>query len=324
VGESRAGGLFEGSIQPGQAVEIMTGAAVPPGADAVLMVEHAQRDGASVSAVRAVQAGEFIVPRAAECGRGEMVLRSGTRIDFGNMAALATVGAASLAVYAQPTVSIVATGDELVPVREKPAAHQVRNSNAHTLAAQVRRAGAMPRVLPVARDTADSTRAAIQQGLTSDLLLLSGGVSAGKYDFVEKVLAEFGAAFYFDRVLIQPGQPLVFGRVGDTFFLGLPGNPASTMVTFELFARAAIELLSGCGEAPLPLLHATLTSDFRHKAGLTRFLPARLQATGGSVEPVKWQGSGDVFALARANAFLVARETREQYLAGDDIEVLPR
>jgi molybdopterin molybdotransferase len=324
VGEVRAGEQFGGEVRRGQAVEIMTGAAVPAGADAVLMLEHTERAASRISSSREVRSGEFIVPRAAECERGAIAVRSGTRIDFGNLAALATVGAASVAVFAQPSVSIIATGDELVSVRDKPADHQIRNSNGQTLATQVRRAGGAPCVLAVAPDSVAATRKLVQQGLRSDLLLLSGGVSAGKYDFVETVLADLGATFYFDRVLIQPGQPLVFGCVKETFFFGLPGNPASTMVTFELFARAALDLLGGCRETGLPLLQARLASDFRHKPGLTRFLPARLQPDGGSVEPVPWQGSGDVFALARGNAFLVAREDRDFYAAGDLIEVIPR
>jgi molybdopterin molybdotransferase len=167
----------------------------------------------------------------------------------------------------------------------------------------------------------------IERGLDADLLLLSGGVSAGKYDIVEKVLADLGAEFFFDRVKIQPGQPLVFGFIksgsaqGKQFF-GLPGNPASTMVTFEVFARAAVELLAGASDAPLPLLRAKLTAKFRHKPGLTRFLPARLSLDGATVAPLQWQGSGDVVSLARANAFLVAEAERESWQEGEDIRVL--
>ena len=177
-------------------------------------------------------------------------------------------------------------------------------------------------MLPVARDTYDSTRELIEQGLNADLLLLSGGVSAGKYDIVERVLADLGARFFFDRVLIQPGQPLVFGIARGTFFFGLPGNPASTMVTFELFARAAIDLLSGCREAPLPMLAARLTQPFRQKPGLKRFLPARLSADGSEVTPVPWQGSSDVAAITRADSFLVTEEQRATWETGDWIRVL--
>jgi len=186
----------------------------------------------------------------------------------------------------------------------------------------VRRAGGIPEILPIARDNESSTRALIERGLESDLLLLSGGVSAGKYDIVERVLAELGARFFFDRVLIQPGQPLVFGSAAGRFFFGLPGNPASTMVTFEVFARAAVDRLSGSTEAPLPLLRATLTHDFHHKPGLTRFLPAHLRECGSNVTPEPWHGSGDIPSLGRANVFLVADADRESWKAGDDIRVL--
>src|SRR5581483_8706327 len=164
---------------------------------------------------------------------------------------------------------------------QKPEPFQIRNSNAGSISVQVARAGGEPHVLPIARDNYESTRALVAQGLETDLLLLSGGVSAGKYDIVERVLADLGAEFYFDRVRIQPGQPLVFGRARGRFFFGLPGNPASTMVCFELFARAALDLLGGCSAAPLPLLHARLTEPFRHRPGLTRFLPAIVDDQGG-------------------------------------------
>jgi molybdopterin molybdotransferase len=154
------------------------------------------------------------------------------------------------------------------------------------------------------------------------LLLLSGGVSAGKYDIVEKVLTDLGAEFYFDRVKIQPGQPAVFGRARAKFFFGLPGNPASTMVTFEIFARAAVELAGGQTEPVLPLLWVRLACEFRQKPGLTRFLPARLDPADSTLTPLKWSGSGDIPALTRANAFLVSEPERDHWAAGDWIRVL--
>jgi molybdopterin molybdotransferase len=233
------------------------------------------------------------------------------------------VGREQVQVFRQPRVAILPTGDEIVEAGVEPLPHQIRNSNAWSLAVQVRRAGGLPDILPIARDSYESTRASVEQGLKSaDLLLLSGGVSAGKYDIVEQVLADLGATFFFTRVKIQPGQPLVFGAVGEKFFFGLPGNPASTMVTFELFARATIERLSGCGDSLLPLLRARLSRDFKQKPGLTRFLPARLSEDGSTIEPLGWQGSGDIPALARANAFLVTEPDRESWKEGDDIRVL--
>jgi len=324
IGEVRAGDVFSGRVGPGEAVEIMTGAPLPAGADAVIMVEHVGRNGEYITADRAAETGQFINPQGAEARRGERLLAAGERLGFAQIALLATVGRADLRVYRQPRVAIVATGDEIVEVFEEPLGHQIRNSNAHSLAVQVRRAGGVPEILPVARDVYSSARELVERGLQHDLLLLSGGVSAGKYDIVEQVLGDLGAEFFFNRVLIQPGQPLVFGRAAGTFFFGLPGNPASTMVTFELFGRAALELLEGQSDPALPFLQARLITDFRHKPGLTRFLPARLSPDGAELAPIPWRGSGDVPALARANAFLVADADRESWRAGDLIRVLLR
>jgi len=323
IGEVRAGEVFEGSVGAGQAVSIMTGAPLPTGADAVIMIEHTRLEGDRVIPDRTLKPGDNFNPRGVEAHRGDTVLGSGQRLGFAEIAVLAMVGRACVSVYRRPRVAILPTGDEIVEAGEQPREFQIRNSNAWSLAVQVRRAGGIDQLLPIARDNYQSTRSLIEQGLAeADLLLLSGGVSAGKYDIVERVLADLGARFFFDRVLIQPGQPLVFGAIRDKFFFGLPGNPASTMVTFELFARAAIERLSGASVAALPLLRARLTSDFHHKPGLTRFLPARVSDDGASVTPQPWHGSGDVAALARANAFLVAEADREAWSGGDDIRVL--
>jgi molybdopterin molybdotransferase len=235
---------------------------------------------------------------------------------------LATIGRSQVSVYRRPEVAIVPTGDEVIPIDATPAAYQVRNSNAYSLAAQVTRCGATPKLLGIARDEYQHTRELIERGLQYDLLLLSGGVSAGKYDIVEAVLADLGAEFFFTRVAIQPGQPLVFGRAAGTFFFGLPGNPASTMVTFEIFARAAVELLAGRTTPALPFTFARLTADFRHKPGLTRFLPAFVDPEGLQVTPIRWQGSSDVPSLARANAFLVVDSARESWSAGELMPVL--
>lgn len=322
TGEVRAGEVFAGGIGPGEAVEIMTGAPLPPGADAVVMIEHTDRTGDCVRIDRSPKAGDNFSPRGIEARRGDVVLAPGRRLGFAEAALLAMVGRQCVSVFRQPRVAILPTGDEIVEAGEQPREFQIRNSNACSLAVQVRRAGGLPEILPIARDHYEATRSLIERGLDSELLLISGGVSAGKYDLVERVLADLGARFFFDRVLIQPGQPLVFGTARGRFFFGLPGNPASTMATFELFARAALDLLGGASAAPLPLLRAKLTREFRHKTGLTRFLPAHLSEDGSLITPEPWHGSGDVPALARANAFLVAEADREFWAAGDDIRVL--
>jgi molybdopterin molybdotransferase len=321
AGEIRAGQRSELVLTRGEAIEIMTGAPVPPGADAVVMIEHSERTDDSVTIGRTLESGANIAPRGSEAHASGVVLTRGARLSPAGIAWLAATGHPSVEVFVRPRVAIVSTGDEIVDINNTPEPHQIRNSNGWSLSAQVKRAGGIPVRLPIARDTVEDTRWIVEQGLESDMLLLSGGVSAGKYDVVETVLAELGAEFFFDRVLIQPGQPLVFGRVQQKLFFGLPGNPVSGMVTFEVFARAALELLSGANDAPLPITLARLTRRFTHKPGLTRFLPACV--TDAEVTPVEWRGSGDIAALCRANAFLVADADKPEYAAGETIPVLP-
>jgi molybdopterin molybdotransferase len=322
IGEVRAGEDFRGAIGPRQAVEIMTGAPVPEGADQVVMLEYTSREGSRMTTEKSPAPGEFVNPRGAEARQGEQVLERGRRLDYSGIALLAMVGRTSVRVWRRPTVAIIPTGDEIVEVGSCPLEYQIRNSNAYSLAVQVWRAGGIPQLLPVAPDEYHATRSLLERALTADLVLLSGGVSAGKYDIVEQVLADLGAKFFFDGTLIQPGRPTVFGKLGGKFFFGLPGNPASTMVTFEVFARAALELLSGQSEVALPFFPARLTQDFRHKPGLTRFLPARLSPDGSELTPIPWQGSSDIPAVARANAFLVAAADRESWKAGETMPVM--
>jgi molybdopterin molybdotransferase len=324
VGEVRAGEAGSVAVGAGEAIEIMTGAPVPEGADAIVMVEHVTREQDRIRTQRAPERGEFINPRGSESRAGSLLLTPGKRMDFSEVALLATTGVTRVSVFQRPRVAILSTGDEVVDAGTRPLPHQVRNSNSYALAALVARAGGIPEVLPIARDEYAHTRECIERGLEADMLLVSGGVSAGKYDLVEPVLADLGARFFFDRVRIQPGQPLVFGFAHDRFFFGLPGNPASTMVTFRVFASAALELLSGGEQAPLRVTLAHLTEDFRHRKGLTRFLPALLSPDRPEVQPLPWRGSSDVPAISRANAFMMVAEDRESWKAGDLIPVLPK
>jgi molybdopterin molybdotransferase len=322
LGQVRAGEAFSGTVGPGEAVEIMTGAPLPEGADAVVMVEHTERMGARVRIRQASKSGENFTPRGAEAAASEVVLHAGLRIGFAEAALLASMGRTAVVVYERPRVAIVPTGDELVEAAESPSAVQIRNSNAISLAYQVRRAGGIPEVLPIARDNPESTRPLIELGLKADLLLLSGGVSAGKYDIVKQVLTGLGAQFFFERVAIQPGQPLAFGKAQGKYFFGLPGNPGSTMITFEAVARAAIDKMQGIAQPALPLLRARLAKPVAQKPGLTRFLPAHLSSDGSTVELEVSSGSGDLAAFARCNAFLVTEPDREQWTAGEYIRVL--
>jgi molybdopterin molybdotransferase len=367
VGQIRAGDSYDLPVGPGEAVEIMTGAAVPAGADAVVMVEYTerkiseihhkghegtQREGSTelsdddsildimgakrekieprteelVEILRAVDAGENIVSAGAEAAAGQELLPRGTRMGPAQIAMAAAAGKGRIKVCRRPRVAILSTGDELVDVVEKPGASQIRNSNSYSLAALVAAHGGEPVQLPIAPDEEGKLTELIQEGLKADMLLLSGGVSMGKFDLVEQALKNLGAQFFFTGAMIQPGKPIVFGEVGSVPFFGHPGNPVSVMVTFELFARPVLEALSGMEPARLKSAQARMKKEFKTKTGLTRFLPAILD--GGlydaAVEIVPWQGSGDMLAAARANCYLVVPPDREKLAAGDMVTVVMR
>jgi len=307
-------------------MQIMTGAAVPPGADAVVMIEFTSRDGDAVTFQRETLPGQNIVPQGSEARAGDVVLQPGLRLGFAELAIAAQVGAAQLLCARKPRVAILSTGDEVVPIGETPGPFHIRNSNSISLAAQVRLAGGEPVLLGNALDRSDDLGAKIEQGLREHVLVLSGGVSMGKYDLVESVLQALGAEFFFDAVAIRPGKPTVFARCRDALVFGLPGNPVSTMVTFLLFVVPALDILSGATPRPLPLLEARLAEPMKEKPGLTHFLPARLEWRGESaaVRPLRWQGSGDIAALSRANCFLVVPADRQDIAAGERVSVLPR
>jgi len=326
IGEVRAGERFERELAPGQAVEIMTGAPLPEGADAVVMIEHCESAGAVVRVSRAVAALENVVRQGSEARAGDPVLGPGRRLGPSEIGLLATVGCERVSVFRKPRLAILPTGDEVVPVGVEPQPHQIRNSSASALAALAEAAGAAPWVFGIAPDRKDDLRRLIEQALEADLVVVTGGVSMGKYDFVEPVLAELGAEFYFQGAAIRPGKPVVFGRARGKFFFGLPGNPVSSMVTFELFVRPALGILGGAEPEPWVFLRARLSKPFRHKTGLTQFLPARVEVKQGEpvVEPVAWQGSGDWVGVAAANCFLVVHPDQTDLAAGDEVDVWPK
>jgi len=236
----------------------------------------------------------------------------------------AAAGSASLQAFRKPRVAILSTGDELVDVAEKPGPSQIRNSNSYSLAALVAANGGEPVQLPIAPDEEGKLTELVREGLKADLLLLSGGVSMGKFDLVEKVLKELGAEFFFTGAMIQPGKPVVFGAVSETPFFGLPGNPVSVMVTFDLFARQLVEALSGAEPSRQKSATARLKKEFKTKTGLTRFLPAILEGElyDAEIEVVPWQGSGDLLAAARANCYLVVPPDRERLAKGEMVTVV--
>jgi molybdopterin molybdotransferase len=328
VGEIKAGSSYDRTLVAGECVQIMTGAPLPAGADAVIMVEFAKADvsGDRITFERVATSGQNFVTRGSEAKAGEMLLAAGTRLGYAEMALAAQVGCAQVRVTVPPRVAILSTGDEVVDVSATPGTFEVRNGNGIALETLVAQAGARPVQLGNAVDEMDALRRAVQKGLEADVLILSGGVSMGKYDLVEKVLAELGAEFFFDGVAIRPGRPTVFGRCQGKPVFGLPGNPVSTMVTFQLFVVPALDLLSGTAPRPLKTAGARLSHPLCEKGGLTHFLPARLDWTNGEPQVVAmaWQGSGDTVTLARANALLVVPAERPNWEQGEWIGVIPR
>jgi molybdopterin molybdotransferase len=330
IGEIKAGARSDviPALMSGQAAAIMTGAPAPAGSDAVVMVEYTSRDAGRVQITRSVTAGDNIAPVASEAKRGERLLSPGVRLDFAAIAVAASVGKSRLLVYSKPKVAILSTGDEIVDIDVPPSATQIRNSNSYSLAAQVQAAGGEPILLPIAPDQPGRLRELIADGLESDLLLLAGGVSMGKYDLVEQVLSEFQAEFFFTGAKIQPGKPVVFGRVpsSQVYFFGLPGNPVSTMVTFELFARPLLDALAGVSPRKLRFLKARLKSEIKTKTGLKRFLPAILSGEfeNAEVELAAWQGSGDIASMARADCYVVISPDCERIAAGELVAVMMR
>jgi molybdopterin molybdotransferase len=326
-------------LRPGEALEIMTGAIVPSEADCVVMLEHVEKRGGDdairLEAGRAMQPGQNIVRRSAEAQRGAVVLEAGVRLRPQHIAAAAACGAVEVDVFARPRVAILATGDELVELDAAIKPYQIRNSNSYSLAAQVRSTGGIAQRLPVARDDRAHVREMVERALAdADMLLLSGGVSAGKYDLVEETLLALGAEFIFTGVAMQPGKPVVFGHLpsgkegrNDSARVpsfGLPGNPVSTMVTFLLFAAPVLRALEGERAIEPSFAQAQLAREFRTQTGLTRFLPARLTGgwDGASVELVAWQGSGDLAATSQANCFLVVPPDVAELQADATVSVL--
>ena len=335
IGEVRAGQKWmEGALESGSALQIMTGAPMPEGADAVVMIEHVERVGDAVRPLdgRSLVAGENVVPRGCEARVDAVVIPVGTVMDAAEIALAAACGCASLRVFRRPSVAIVATGDELVEVDEVPEEQQIRNSNSYGLAALVAKVGGEAVRLPIAPDRREELEQIVLRARTSDLMLLSGGVSMGEYDLVEEVLLSMGAEFFFTGVKMQPGKPVVFGRLPEgggfpaRFFFGLPGNPISTQVTFHCFVEPLLRALSGEGSQGPRFVQATLAEDVAGKPGLMRVLPAHLMAdrVRPTVKLVGWQGSGDLAANSRANCYAVLPPERERFLAGDVITILLR
>ncbi len=326
--EVLAGRMPTLAVGPGEAAAVMTGAPVPDGADAVVKVEETEVVEGCVRLTSAATPGDHIRTQGENRRAGEVVLTAGTGIGPVEIGVLATVGLATVPVFRRPTLAVVATGDELVAVEETPGPARIRNANSSSLLAQGHDAGARALDLGRVEDDAAATRRAIREGLESDVLVLSGGVSMGTRDLVAEALADEGVEIVFHRVRIKPGKPLLFGRRGKTLVFGVPGNPVSTFVTFELFVRPAIRALAGFRRTVRPIVPATLSEDTPAGVGRRLFAPAILRTgvagtAGWQVAPVAWRGSGDAFGLASANALLIYPEEVGPRDAGTLVDVVP-
>jgi len=326
VGEAAAGRGWHNRLQAGEAVRIMTGAPVPEGADSVQKIEVTRElaDEGAVLIEEATRAGQFIVKRASEAAKGALALRAGDEINAAMMAALASFGYARVRVGARPKVCVLATGTELVPVEERPGPDQIRDSNSFSLGAYAELAGARVERLPLAGDEVETLRGEIEAAAArSDALILSGGVSMGAYDFTKTALRSLGAEIFFERVALRPGKPTVFARLGRALVFGLPGNPVSVSVTFNLFARTALRVMQGYAETALAEEWAILERGVKGSVERASYLPARLRTNEDGqllALPLKWGGSSDFVAFARATALVIIPAGVAAYDAGTRIK----
>ena len=326
VGEVRAGQWPDRDVAPGEAVRIMTGAPVPRGASAVQQVEktRALDGGRRVELLAPVETGQNIARQGSEVRIGDRVLERGQTIDAAAVAVLAAVGKGRLRVGRRPQVAVIVTGDELVDVWTAPGRARIRNSNGPALLAQVREAGGEPIDFGVVPDDRERLAQAVKDAFRADVVVISGGVSEGAYDFVEEVLTRYDVRIAFDKVAIKPGAPLVFGRRGDKLIFGLPGNPVSAQVCFDVFVRAALRRMQGAPVCSRPTVEASLDAPLRNRSGRRNHMPVQLRFAGGRfvARPLRSMGSADIVAHARANALAIMDATRLEAAAGETVPVL--
>lgn len=325
VEEIAAGAVPRRTIGAGECARIMTGAPLPPGADAVVMVERTEAlAGGKVRIGVGAAAGDHLCRRGEDVRRGATVLEPGAVIRPAEVAVLAAMGRAEVRVMRRPTVAMMATGDELVEVERTPGPGQIRNSNAHAVAAQVRTLGMACDLLPTARDRLEELRPAIREGLRRDVLILSGGVSVGGYDLVVEALKAEGVEAVLHKVAIKPGKPFFFGVRGEQRVFGLPGNPVSSFVIFEVFVRPFLGAMAGLPSLRREIRRARLKARHQGRAERTQFLPARLWRDGNEVvaERVPWNGSADIFGLTRADALAIIPAGTEIVEEGGWVDVM--
>ena len=323
-----AGMVPKNSVSQGKAIQIMTGTPIPSGADLVVKVEECQRQAERVHiSTKSTTAGTHLLKRGASVKEGQVVLRAGTSLNGSRIGALAELGSGQIQVYPRPFVAILATGDELVAVEQQPGPGQIRNSNEAMLVAQIQASGAIPMPLGVARDHRDDLRRKINQGLSCDVLVMSGGVSAGLLDLVPSELAAAGVEEVFHQVEMKPGKPVWFGvrrEPRPCYVFGLPGNPVSSLVCCELFVRTALRQLMGSPSPKPQSIPASLEHDYSARADRPVYHPSRLtwSEQGPRVTLVPWHGSSDLCGTVQANAMCFLPGTARQYQEGDLLQTI--
>ena len=321
-----AGHMPTKKVLRGQASKIMTGAAVPEGANAVVKVEETEDLSSKnlVKILRAIDKGKNISEMGEDMKMGQVVLRKGMHIRPQEIGILATVGKSRVDVFSPPTVGIISTGTELVSVESKPSTAQIRNSNGYSLAAQARRLNADVELLGTAKDTKEEISRMMRKGLQKDILILSGGVSMGEYDLVGDVMKDLSTHIYFEKVALRPGKPVIFGKKDNTFIFALPGNPVASFVTFELFIYPAIRKMMGFTAFHRTTVKASLEVEILVKRKRREYRPALLRMHNNQwhVSPVEWHGSADLLSTTRANCLLIVREDAEKLSKGQLVDVV--
>jgi len=325
-----AGYVAKKSVKRGQTIRIMTGAPMPNGADAVIMVEETARPEArgkrqEVKVFKEAKVGDNVRKAGEDFKKGDIVLRKGMTIRPPEIGMLAAVGKPNVYVYQQPNVAVLSTGDELIEIEEAPMNGKIRNSNSYAIAAQIKACGATPIQLGIARDTKKDLKEKLEFGLTADCIVSSGGVSVGDFDFVKDVLKQMGSEMRFWKVAMKPGKPLAFGVIANKPAFGLPGNPISSMVAFEQFARPAILKMMGKKDIFKRAFDALLTKPVKKKAGRMHFVRAALEQKHGQfyVTPLEGQGSGILSSMVKANCLIILSEDAKDVEKDSKVKVQP-
>lgn len=324
VEDVAAGAVATKSVGPGQAIRIMTGAPIPDGADTVVRVEYTEPGEKSVRVMKTEYGkGANIRPKGEDVQEGDCIIAKGTLLRSGEIGMLAILAKSFVLVYQQPRVGILSTGDELADLDERFDEHKIVNSNSYGIAAAVRESGGIPMLLGIAKDNPDSLKAKIRQGLNCDILVLSGGVSMGDYDFTKPVFAELGADMNFWKLAIRPGQPVAFGKIQGKLAFGLPGNPVSSMVTFDQLVRPAMLKLGGHRSWKRPVVRAVFQESFSKQNDRRHFLRGVLERKNGelTVRTTGGQGSGILTSMVKANGFIDVPEEVETLNPGDVVTV---